>query len=242
MEIKNSFVILPLAVLLFVSGYLFNKVSYLEKTVLGTNTALGNQAPAAAAPQQPEEPSYNLDKVREVDSGEHIRGSKNADIVLVEYSDYECPFCKRFHESVKQAMDEYGDKIAWVYRHYPLPFHQNAQMEAEASECVAELGGNDAFWKFTDQVYATTDATGTSYTKDRLVGLVKELGLDTNKFTSCLDSGKYTNKVQADLSNGSEVGINGTPGTVVIAKNGQKTVIPGALPYEQVKSIIDGLN
>ena len=94
--------------------------------------------------------------VRKVDEKDHIRGNPNAPIVIVEYSDLECPFCKSFHETMNKVMANYGNdgKVAWVYRQFPLEqLHPNAPTLAQASECVAELGGNDAFWKFSDKIF-----------------------------------------------------------------------------------------
>ena len=88
--------------------------------------------------------------VKPVSENEHIRGDKNAKISLIEYSDYECPYCKRFHDTPKQVLEEYEGKVNWVYRHFPLGFHATATPKAIASECVAELGGNDKFWEFSD--------------------------------------------------------------------------------------------
>lgn len=88
-----------------------------------------------------------------VTAEDNYRGASDARIVLVEYSDYECPFCERFHPTAQQALDEYPDDVAWVFRHYPLSFHPNAQKAAEAAECVYSLAGNDAFWAYTDRLF-----------------------------------------------------------------------------------------
>ena len=89
---------------------------------------------------------------------DHIRGNPAAPVTLVEYSDFECPFCKRFHTTAKRLVDESGGRVKWVYRHFPLDeLHPvKARQEAVASECAAELGGNDAFWKFADRLYELT--------------------------------------------------------------------------------------
>ncbi len=101
---------------------------------------------------------------RPVDDTDHIIGSKDAEIIVIEYSDTECPFCKRFHETMHQAVDAYDGKVAWVYRHFPLTsIHPLAESGAIASECAATLGGNDMFWKYLDALFA---AQGQSFTKD----------------------------------------------------------------------------
>jgi len=230
----------PITILLIVTafgiGYLYNKVQILEKK--GANNA---QAGAVGnnAPQQLPEPTANLEAMPKITDKDHIRGSKDADVVLVNYSDFECPFCKRFHPTMQQIMKEYGNKVAWVYRHFPLAFHANAQKEAEASDCAAELGGNDVFWKYTDKIYEKTTSNGTGFALDQLGPLAKELGLNESKFKQCLDSGKYAKHVKEEMSGGSTAGVNGTPGTIIVSKSGKKQFVNGALPYEQIKPMID---
>ncbi|MFH0873893.1 MAG: thioredoxin domain-containing protein [Candidatus Komeilibacteria bacterium] len=180
-----------------------------------------------------------LGTVKAASKDEHITGSVNAKVVLIEYSDYECPYCKNFDTTMQQVVKAYGNKVAWVYRHFPLSFHANAQKEAEASECVASLGGNDAFWSFSKKLYERTTSNGTGFALTALGPLAKEVGVDQNKFQTCLDSGQFTAKVNTDLSEGQAAGITGTPGTIIVVDGKAKSIIPGALPLAQVKALID---
>ncbi|TSC76820.1 MAG: lipoprotein [Parcubacteria group bacterium Gr01-1014_31] len=139
-----------------------------------------------------------------------------------------------------QVATTYGTKVAWVYRHFPLAsLHANAQKEAEASECAAELGGNVAFWRFTDSIYERTATGGTGFALTDLPKLAKELGLNEAKFKSCLDSGKYAQKVQQDMTEDQQAGVTGTPGTVLLTRSGETRIISGAQPFDQVKTTID---
>ena len=130
----------------------------------------------------------------------------------------------------------------WVFRHYPLAFHANAQKEAEAAECAGSLGGNDAFWKYVDTIFERTTATGTGFALDKLAPLAKEIGLNEASFTECLDSGKFTQKIEDQMSGGTAVGVTGTPGNILLnTKTGKTRLIPGAYPLEQMKTEIDAL-
>ena len=140
---------------------------------------------------------------------------------------------------MQKVMTDYGDKVKWVYRHYPLSFHANAQKEAEAVECAGKLGGNDAFWKYTDAIFERTTSNGTGFALDKLVPLAKELGLNESSFQQCLDSGEMAQKVKDQMAKGSEEGVTGTPGTIIIDAKGNTQLVPGALPFEQVKLMID---
>jgi protein-disulfide isomerase len=219
-------------VLVFFLGYFYSKSTATAPRVQGVQQA-------GAQPTLPPEPTPDLSAMPAVTDKDHIQGSKDAPVVLVEYSDFECPFCKQFHPTMEQVMKEYGDKVAWVYRHYPLPFHANAQKEAEASECVAELGGNDKFWQFGNTIYERTTSNGTGFALANLGPLAAEVGVDQSAFQSCLDSGKYASLVATQAAGGQKAGVNGTPGTIIIGKNGTSSLVPGALPFDQVKPMIE---
>jgi protein-disulfide isomerase len=195
------------------------------------------------SPVEPVAQVSNLDQVRPVSADDHIRGNPNAQVVVVEYSDTECPFCGRFHNTMKRIIDEYGKdgKVAWVYRHSPIDqLHPKSRKQAEAQECAGELGGNDKFWQYTDRIYEITPANN-GLDVAELPKIATYVGLDVEKFNTCLASGKYAAKVQTDVENAAATGGQGTPWSVVIAKDGNKTSINGAYPYESVKQTIDSL-
>lgn len=233
----TAILVLVLIAAAFYVGSLRTEVKYLKGGVKGQTVT--TEAPAAG--DQQAGTAVPAGKVPEVTDKDHIRGRGDAKVVLVEYSDLECPFCKQFHPTMKQVLAEYGNDVAWVYRHYPLNFHANAQKEAEAAECAAELGGNDKFWSFADKIFERTTSNGTGFALDKLGPLAAELGLDQVKFQKCLDSGKYEQQVKDEMAAGAAAGVNGTPGTFVLERDGSSQLIPGALPFEQVKTTIDGV-
>lgn len=174
---------------------------------------------------------------------DHIYGSPDAVVSLIEYSDFECPYCKRFHATAKSIVAAYPDQVNWVYRHYPLRFHNpGAQKQAEASECANELGGNDAFWKFTDAVYARTKSGGKGFPLAKLTPLAQEMGLDGHAFNECLESGRFAARVKEDLEEGAGAGITGTPGNILLHNvSGEVRLEAGAKPVEVLKRQIDRL-
>lgn len=161
---------------------------------------------------------------------DHIYGDPQAPVSLVEYSDFECPFCKRFHVSAKKFIDKNEGKVNWIYRHFPLSGHNpSAQREAEASECAAELGGNDTFWQYSILIYQRTKSGGKGLPADQLAPLAQSIGLDENAFKKCLNSGKMAARVQIDIDNGVATGISGTPGNILIVnKTGKSVFLNGA--------------
>lgn len=177
----------------------------------------------------------------QLSSDDHVMGNPNANVLIIEYSDPECPFCKRFHETMLQIMDNYGKtgSVAWVYRHWPLDqLHPKARKESEALECANELGGNAAFWKYTDKLFEITPSNN-GLDAAQLPQIATTIGLDGGKFSACLASGKWADRVQRDFENGVTAGVRGTPYTIVYnKKTGKQLPINGALPYDQVKTVL----
>ena len=198
----------------------------------GTPSVAAQPTPAPTPSLPTPEPS----DVPPVTADDHVRGNPNATVSIIEYSDFECPFCQRVHPTISQVVDEYGDDVNWVYRHYPLSFHPNAQVTAEASECIAELGGNDAFWEFADIVF-TEGAV-----EANLLGYAEEVGVDGAAFQTCLDSGKYADKIATQMSEGSAAGVTGTPGNIILNnETGDAVTVAGAQPFQAFQSAIDTL-
>ena len=220
--------------LTFAVGYLFNEVKNLKGgNALGQDVVDTAQAPAAPEGKLTEDQAKKVIKVQD---GDRILGSKDADIVMIEYSDFECPFCQSFHPTAKQAVEEYKGKVAWVYRHYPLTFHPRALPAANASECVANLAGNNAFWLFADKVFADQ----TKYLTDSgLADAAVSAGAKKADFEACFKEQKYTDAINKIMQGGSDAGITGTPGTFVINKKGEVWLVPGAVPYESLKATIE---
>jgi len=184
--------------------------------------------------QKDTENDLGVEKIEltQVSKNEHILGNPKASVMVVEYSDTECPFCKSFHATMHRVMERKGGEIAWVYRHYPIPeLHKKAFREAEATECAWEQGGNDAFWKYTNRLFTITPSNDGLNDTD-LLDIAKYTGLDIKAFNTCLDSGKFKDKVSADIESGNNAGVRGTPSSFIV-KNGKVVdTIPGALPFE----------
>lgn len=170
-------------------------------------------------------------------SSDHIVGSPSAPIVLVEYSDFQCPYCQMIYPSIKQIVSESQGQVAWVMREFPLyQIHPNAMPGADAAECIAEQKGNDAFWKFADTVF--TDQTKIS--PEYFAQLAQGLGVNMTTYNSCVTSHKYASKIDAETADAEASGGNGTPFTVVInTKTGKQYPISGALPLAQIQAVIN---
>lgn len=164
-------------------------------------------------------------------------GDKDAPVVVIEFSDFQCPFCRTFwRDTLPLIKSKYIDtgKVKFVYRDFPLQFHAGAMPAAQAAECAEEQG---KFWEMHDKIFAEQDKQGTGTIQFGVSDLKKwagQIGLDTNKFNSCLDSGKYAKEAEKDYGDGSAAGVSGTPSTFI---NGKSVV--GAQPFSVFKLLVD---
>lgn len=223
--------------LLCTIGFFITLTMLVKGMSSGAGALKANTQPTAAAPSadpsaDPSGAGEQVGTVAPVDQDDHVWGSDSASVTLIEYSDFECPYCARFADTIDQIKANYVGKVRIVYRHFPLSFHPGAQPAALASECAAEQG---KFWEYHDELFTTSDGL----TESTFKSIAADLGLNKTKFANCLSNQTYLSKVNADRSSGSTAGISGTPGTIIIASDGSKQLIPGALPYDQVKPMID---
>lgn len=229
-NIKNGFLTVPVAIIvagILIAGAIIFAVGYKNSPSKGADS--GNARDS----------SGDIEAMKPVDENDHILGDIKASVKIVEFSDTECPFCKRFHVTMQDATKEYGDKVAWVYRHFPLDaIHSRARKEAEATECAAALGGNEKFWVYIDRLFEVTPANN-GLDPEELPKIAEFAGLDKSEFKKCLDGGKYAQAVEDDYQDGLASGVQGTPHSIVIASNGKKFVLSGAQPLDEVKKIID---
>lgn len=225
-------------------GIAVTAVSFLVFGVSGTNTNSNDSAVKGTTaqandpvPTQPTTPTEDASKISTPTSSDHYRGAKpeEAEVVFVEYSDFECTFCSRIHPTLQRIVEENSNTVSWVYRHFPLTsLHSQAVPAANASECAAEQG---KFWEFADELVANQSSLGS----DLYSQLASDNGLDASKFANCMADGKYSDVVTQDQTEGEFAGVTGTPATFVLQGNDTSTgqLVSGALPYETFNSLLD---
>lgn len=174
-----------------------------------------------------------------VSAGDHVLGNSNAKVTIVEFSDFQCPFCRSFWSGafaeIKKNYIDTG-KVKFVYKHFPLSFHSGAGPAAEASECAGDQG---KFWEFHDKAFEEQAKGGQGtiqFGKPEIVKWAVATGLNMSQFNECFNSGKYAQRVSDDMAYGTELGVSGTPTSFV---NGQRIV--GAQPFASFQAVIDGL-
>lgn len=177
-------------------------------------------------------------EVPAVDDDDHVQGPSDAPYTLIEYSDYECPYCARLHNDVlPELREQYGDDLRIVYRHRPLSMHEpQASRSAAAAECVAAIGDNDAFWAFTDALYAEPD------NRD-LVAVGEQVGVDGDALEGCIDDERFADAVAADNRAAQQLNVRGTP-TLFVRPTGAReaTRLNGAQPAARIAQVLDGLD
>ncbi len=229
-------VLLPVAILL--AGLAIAIAIYMNRASVEEQKPISIEQPIAA----------KIEAYVPVDSDDHVLGDLNtAELVIVDYSDLECPYCKDLHDTLNKIYAEHADsgKVAWVYRHFPISVHKNAGTLAQASECAAELGKGDAFWQFIDKVFAASNPNAEPDLK-QLPVYAKELKIDEKAFSSCLASGKYAPKIKSSYTDSYRLaGEEITPFTVFVSNGKAIPLIDstgaglGALPYPTMKALVN---
>jgi protein-disulfide isomerase len=223
--------------LAFAVGVLWQKVTDLQGGGTKTSPTVANNEGAAApsAPTTGKLDAAQAEVIPPVDGDDHVRGGQNPEVYIVEYSDFECPYCASFHPTAQQALSEYGDQIAWTYRHFPLDtIHPKARPAANASECIAELAGNEGFWAFADEVFGN-QAAGLA----DLSATAVKIGVNKAAFDTCMNENRHEAVVEVDYQEGIEAGVTGTPGNFIVNSKGEVWKLPGAVPYTTLKATID---
>ena len=208
---------------IFVAGMMYAKVGKVEQ-------APPAPAPQPAQPQAPQGPTPDLNRLQ-IRDNDVVRGS--SDILLIEYSDYECPFCQRFHATAQALVD--SGEVAWVYRHLPLAFHATAKEGSLIAECVRLNQGAEAFWSYTDGVFNAAALDLETYKS-----LARTQGLSDAQIDTCLAPNSEAQKtVDQHFQDTQVMGVNGTPGSFLVnTKTNATEVIPGALPVEEIRRML----
>ncbi len=173
----------------------------------------------------------------EVISSGQSYGESDATITVVEFSDVECPFCAQLHPTLKQLVDESEGKVKWVYAHLPLSIHPNAYMGAVALECVGQLATTDIFWSYMDDLLSNNRNLSMSFYKERALSY----GIEADEFDDCLLGKEVKSKVETDIDIARKLGATGTPFSVLIHGNGKIQSVPGALPLDAWKELLNNL-
>lgn len=239
-HMRNEWMTIPLSVALaglFIGSGIFLGLRSLGAQLGGTDSGTSKSVVTTTTGTAATAPTAQV-KVSPVTAQDHIRGNVNAKAIIVEYSDLECPFCKQFHKTVQTVTAKFSKSdVAWVYRHFPLDhLHSKARKEAEATECAAELGGNDAFWKYTDRIFEVSP-TNNRLEASELPNIAEYIGLNRAAFEKCLSSGRHASKVEAQYQSGIAAGAKGTPYSVIVTPKGT-TVVGGAVSADSLETML----
>ena len=221
--------VIALVFFAFLSGGLWSRVRQTNKEKETEEVQQAEQQQ-----QQPELPQVlgAEDQAEIIKNPTAVKGAETSKVTIVEFSEYQCPYCKKYvDEAYTKIMQNYGNQIRYIFRDYPLPFHQHAQQAAEAARCAGDQG---KYWEYHDKLFGEQENwSSLDNSKDKILEYAANLGLNKETFQACLESGKHTAAVKADFSLGQKVGVQGTPSFFI---NGQRLV--GAMPYESFEAVI----
>lgn len=205
--------------------------------IVAAAIVFANQNPATSA--NATQPTADTASIRLPSAQDHWLGSPTAPIVLVEYSDFQCPFCSIIHPTLKKITDESNGQIAWVMRNLPLDsIHPQANPAANAAECIAAQLGNTGFWKFADSIFANQSSISSAY----YAQLAQQFGADMPQYNACVASSKYQTVIDTDVAEAQVAGASGTPYTIVLnTKTNKAAPVSGALPYAQIIAVIESV-
>ncbi len=169
-------------------------------------------------------------------AGQHLYGNPDARFTLVEFSDFECPFCKSFHQTLKRLVDSSDGLVNWQFTSLPL-HNPTSQQEAEAAECVAEVKGNPGFWVFANEIFMHTRSNGGGLPD--MESLLHTTGVDVALHQECLRTGKAKEIINKAMQEAQSLGVDGTPATLVIDHlSGKKQIVSGAQPPQAIAAVI----
>lgn len=205
---------------------------------VGLSVSGNNQGPEMAQVPGPEENLFEVEPIK-IAKDDHVFGNPDAPVVVFEYSDIDCPFCARVHPTLTRLVNENPDTVAWVYRHNPLAIHPHAGLKAEATECVADIAGEDAFWEYLDVLF--TEQGQMQGDEETVLGMLVDaatpFGVDTEAFSKCMQSDRHLKKIVREQA---EAAQEGTPYNVMVGPH-TAVAVRGALPYDAFAQIADGL-
>jgi len=199
-----------------------------------------NQGENTTSEEQPQKSREELGReVKPLNENDQVYGNREADVVVYEYSDIECPYCATQHATNSEVIKEYSDRVAWVYRHFPLDSkHPNARRAAIAAECVSDLTNQETFFTFLDVLFENQSSITATFIREEALTFVG----NEEAYTACVESEEIASKVQNDLDSGIKAGIRGTPGTIIYnAKTDEILVAPGVVDPEPLRNAIESL-
>jgi len=233
-------IILIVLVLGFIAGSLWTENQMLKSAgITGENDQAINE-------EKPIEESFALENIPDINESDHVIGAEKADVVMISYLDFQCPYCQQWHSTFNDLLEKYNEQITFVYRHFTLGFSYSEKL-AQASECVADVGGEEAFWKFTNTLYEklldksiyTLEGGNSIITDSSILTIAANSGASLTQVQSCLENQGTANVLEEMKAGALSAGIGGTPATIIISEKAGREIIPGALSVEEVEALLE---